>query len=89
MYLNTYEDFNSVQGREPENADYADRQKYPSVFYHDVRVGFDATKDFNFYAGIDNLTNRKPPLGSTGIGGFSSIYENRGRFFYAGAIAKF
>jgi len=39
--------------------------------------------------GIDNLTNKEPPLGATGIGGFSSVYDNRGRFFYAGAIAKF
>ncbi|MFL6739353.1 MAG: TonB-dependent receptor domain-containing protein, partial [Sphingomicrobium sp.] len=89
MYLNTYEDFNSVQDRDPENADYADQKKYPSVFYHDVRFSIDATKDFNFYVGIDNLTNKEPPLGLTGIGGFSAIYDARGRFFYAGAIAKF
>ncbi len=89
MYLNTYEDFNSVQGRPPENADYADRQKYPALTYHDIRLGIDATKDFNFYMGIDNLTNKAPPLGLTGIGGGSAIYSNRGRFFYAGAVAKF
>ena len=89
MYINLYEDFNSVQDRDPQNADYADQKKYPSVFYHDVRFAIDATKDFNFYMGIDNLTNKEPPLGATGIGGFSSVYDNRGRFFYAGAIAKF
>jgi outer membrane receptor protein involved in Fe transport len=89
MYLNTYEDFNSVQGRPPENPDYADREKYPSVFYHDFRLALDATEKFNFYVGVDNLTNKKPPLGATGIGAGSSIYDNRGRFFYAGAVAKF
>jgi len=89
MYLNTYEDFNSVQGRPPENADYADQKKYGAQWYHDVRVGFDVTKDYNFYLGIDNLTNTKPPLGLTGIGGGSGIYDARGRFFYAGAVAKF
>ena len=89
MYLNTYEDFNTVQDRPPENADYADRKKYPAVFYHDVRLGLDATKDFNFYLGVDNLTNKEPPLGLTGIGAGSAIYDARGRFFYAGAIAKF
>ena len=31
MYLNFFEDFNSLQGRAPQNADYADRQKYPAV----------------------------------------------------------
>lgn len=89
MYLNTYEDFNSVQGRPPENGDYADRKFYPQRFYHDVRLGIDATKTYNFYLGIDNATNVKPPLGLTGIGGGSSIYDVRGRFFYAGFNAKF
>ena len=89
MVLNQYEDFFSVQGREPENADYADRRFYPDVFYHDVRLGFEVNKNFNFYTGIDNVTNRKPPLGLTGIGAGSSIYDVRGRFFYAGAVAKF
>jgi len=89
MYLNTYEDFNSVQGRPPENPDYANQKKYGAQWYHDVRVGFDITKDYNFYLGIDNLTNTKPPLGLTGIGAGSGIYDNRGRFFYAGAVAKF
>lgn len=89
MYLNTYEDFNSVQGRPPQNLDYADRQKYPRRFYHDLRLGLDASKDFNFYLGVDNVTNTKPPLGLTGIGGGSAIYDARGRFFYTGIVAKF
>jgi outer membrane receptor protein involved in Fe transport len=89
MYLNTYEDFNSVQGRPPENADYADRKKYPSRIYSDVRLGLDVTKDYNFYLGVDNLTNTKPPLGLTGIGAGSSIYDVRGRYFYGGFVAKF
>jgi len=89
MMLNTYEDFFSVQGRPPENPDYADRKFYPSVFYHDVRLGVDLNKQFNFYGGIDNLANKHPPLGLTGIGGGSSIYDARGRFFYGGVVAKF
>ncbi len=87
--LNAYEDFFSVQGRPPENADYAARKFYPSVFYHDVRLGFDVNKDFNFYGGVENAFNRKPPLGLTGTGGGSGIFDTRGRFFYAGVKAKF
>jgi outer membrane receptor protein involved in Fe transport len=87
--LNTIEDITSVQGRPPENADYADIRSYPSVIYHDLRLGLDATDKFNFYFGIDNVGNRKPPLGLTGIGGGSGIFDVRGRFFYAGAVAKF
>jgi outer membrane receptor protein involved in Fe transport len=89
MYLNTYEDFNGVQGRDPENADYADQKKYPAVFYHNARLGIDATKNFNFYMGVDNITNKEPPLGLTGIGAGSAIYNARGRFYYAGVVAKF
>jgi outer membrane receptor protein involved in Fe transport len=89
MVVNQYEDFFSKQGRPPENADYADQRFYTDVFYHDVRVGIDAGDNFNFYLGVDNLANRLPPSGLTGIGDGSGIYRNTGRFFYAGAIAKF
>jgi outer membrane receptor protein involved in Fe transport len=89
MYLNTYEDFNRVQGRPEENFDYADRQTYPSRFYHDLRLGIDVGPKFNFYVGADNVTNTKPPLGLTGIGAGSGIYDVRGRFYYSGFVAKF
>lgn len=89
MVLNEYEDLFSVQGRPPQNPHYADRRFYPSVFYHDVRLAIDVGPKYNFYFGVDNLTNKKPPLGLTGIGGGSAIYDNRGRFFYTGVVAKF
>ncbi|WP_294120774.1 TonB-dependent receptor, partial [Sphingomonas sp.] len=89
MYVNTYEDQNSVQGRTPENEDFAEFNKYSARFYHSVRVGADITKDYNMYLGVSNLTNAKPPSGLTGIGGGSGIYDNRGRFYYAGIVAKF
>ena len=87
--LNVYEDFFSVQGRDPQNADFADRRFYPHRFYHDVRFGVDIGPKYNFYLGVDNLTNTHPPLGLTGTGGGSSIYDNRGRFVYGGVLAKF
>jgi outer membrane receptor protein involved in Fe transport len=89
MYVDTYEDINSVQGRPPQNADYAQFEFYPAVFYHDVRLGVDVGPKYNFYLGVDNLTNVKPPLGLTGIGSGSAIYDVRGRFYYAGVVAKF
>ncbi|URD61887.1 TonB-dependent receptor [Sphingomonas sp. KRR8] len=89
MYLNTYEDYNSVNGQPPQNADYAPIVKYPSVMYHNIRVGYDITPKFNMYVGVDNLTNRFPPYGLTGVGGGSGIYDNRGRYFYTGVVAKF
>jgi outer membrane receptor protein involved in Fe transport len=89
MVVNQYEDFFSKQGRPPQDADYADRMFYPSVLYHDARIGIEAGKDFEFYVGVDNFTNRLPPLGLTGVGGGSGVYNTLGRFFYAGAVAKF
>jgi outer membrane receptor protein involved in Fe transport len=87
--VNLYEDFFSLQGRTPQDADYADRIWYPSVLYHDARIGLDVNDKFNFYLGVDNITNRMPPLGLTGVGDGSGIYNTRGRFFYGGVVAKF
>jgi outer membrane receptor protein involved in Fe transport len=85
----SYESFFSKQGREPENPDAAEIRFYPDTFFHDVRLGIDAGDKFNFYLGVDNVLDREAPLGLTGIGAGSGIYGNRGRFFYAGAVAKF
>lgn len=89
MYLNTYEDFNELNGLPPQNLDYAPVQKYPSVAYVDLRAQVDVSEGYNFYAGIDNVFNRKPPFGLTGVGAGSGIYDNRGQYFYAGIVAKF
>ena len=89
MTIGAYENYFSYQGRDPENADFTDEVYYPEVFYHDVRLSFDATKRFNMYLGVDNLFNKNPPLGLSGIGDGSGIYTNRGRYMYAGVVAKF
>jgi outer membrane receptor protein involved in Fe transport len=88
MVLNNYEDTFGLQGRAPENADYADKRFYPSAMYHDLRVSYDFKSDFNVYVGVDNVANKVPPYGLTGTGAGSSIYEPRGRFFYAGVKAS-
>jgi outer membrane receptor protein involved in Fe transport len=102
MYVGAYENYNSLQGRPPQDADYSEFAKYPDVFYHDFRLdilakgGMNAKSDINFYVGIDNAFNRNPPLGLTGTGervaaggNGSNIYLIRGRNFYAGARVKF
>ena len=88
MALNTWEDTHSVQGRPPENLDYADRQFYPNVYYHAVRAALDVSRNFNIYVGVDNLLNRKQPFDATGIGAGSGIYDVRGRYFYTGIKAS-
>lgn len=89
QYLNTFEDYNSVNGQPPQNADYADVKYYPTVFYHNFRVGIDVGKSSEFYVGVDNAFNKAPPFGLTGIGAGSGIYDNRGRFYYSGFKARF
>jgi hypothetical protein len=91
MLLNgaAYEFFFSKQGRDPSNPDWAEDRFYSPQFYHDIRAQVDIKPGFNFYLGIDDLTNNLPPKGQTGIGGGSGIYRNIGRFMYAGVVAKF
>jgi outer membrane receptor protein involved in Fe transport len=74
----------SVGGNPPQNADYAEKKYYPEVIYHDLRAAYDINDDINAYIGVDNLSDREPPLGLTGVGEGSGIYEVRGRFWYAG-----
>jgi outer membrane receptor protein involved in Fe transport len=88
---NTY----SVNGQEPQNPDYSDPRFYGNVFYHDIRAELSLSDQFALYGGVDNLTNRFAPFGSTGIGasldnvGNTGLYDNKGRSFYAGFRAKF
>lgn len=89
MVLNDYEDIFSKQGRDPENADYAEDKFYTDVFYHDIRAEFEADEGFNLYVGVDNIGNRLPPQGLTGTGAGSGIYDLMGRYFYAGIVKSF
>lgn len=73
----------------PLNPDYAQFNWYSDVMYHDLRLGFDAGDKFEFYMGVENIFDRLPEFGNTGVGVGSAIFDNRGRYFYAGAIAKF
>ena len=85
----SYEDFFPFEGRAAQDPDINDKVWYPSRFYHDVRLGIDVGPKFNFYLGADNVTDQKPPYGLSGIGGGSAIYDDIGRFYYAGIQAKF
>ncbi len=71
-----------------QNPDFTAERFYPSVFYHDIRLDWRVNTTFNFYVGVDNITDKLPPFGLTGAGGGSGIYNNTGRFFYAGIRAE-
>ncbi len=104
MYVNLFEDFNPLAaaclaGQDPNtcppnDADWADIRQFPAVWYNDIRVQWDTgqmgvVKNVQIYAGIDNIFDRHPPLGSTATGAGSSIYDIRGRNYYAGIKARF
>jgi hypothetical protein len=103
MWVTAYENFNSLQGRPPQNLDSAEPRKTPAIFYHAIRFEWDISgdtgigRDLMFYAGVDNVLNTAPPYGLAGTGNISSdrtaggaaVYDIRGRQFYAGFRARF
>lgn len=70
------------------NADSVGRKWLPDVLYHDIRIGFDVGNDFRFYAGVNNLLDRQPPLGLLGTAG-GDPYDSFGRNFFVGFNADF
>ena len=90
MFNGAYENYNSLQGRPPTNpyAFPSQYRLYPAITYHDGRIEYDITKNSNVYFGVDNIFNQLPPFGLTGAGGGSGIYDNVGRYLYAGISAK-
>ncbi len=73
----------------PANPDLTEQVVYPVKAFHDVRLDFRVNDDFNFYFGVDNLTDELPPFALTGAGAGSGIFSNIGRYFFAGFNAAF
>ncbi len=86
--INFYETQNAFEGRAPTNLDSLDRVYYPDIFYHNIRLQIDVTDDFNFYGGVDNVADTRPPLGLLGTGG-GDPFDTIGRYFYFGVRARF
>jgi len=74
---------------DPADADYSEYVYYPGAIYHNVRLNFElADKKYNFYIGIDNVMDKKPPFGLLGTAG-GDPYDTYGRMMYAGFKASF
>lgn len=71
------------------NPDYTAEVHYPSRVYHDIRLDVDVAKEFTWYIGVDNVTDKLPPFALTGAGAGSGIFDNTGRYFYSGFRANF
>lgn len=78
-------DTNGVDALDPY---YADVVYFPKVFYHAIRASVNVNRSFTFYGGVDNLTDKRPPYGRLGNGAGDAIYDNIGRFLYAGVSVK-
>lgn len=94
QYVGAWENFNGINGLPPANEDATTPQKYPAILYSDLRFEWNVAngdrKDaFQFYAGVDNVTNQLPPLGTTATGVGTAIFDFRGRTFYSGFRARF
>jgi iron complex outermembrane recepter protein len=50
---------------------------------HDIRIGYDVNEKFNFYVGVNNLTDQKPDFAD-----FNYPVSGIGRFVYVGAKIK-
>ena len=87
--LGAIENLQNYQGRAPQNLDAFFPEYYPDVLYIGGRIGINIDDKSRFYIGVDNLTDRLPPLGSTGIGAGSAIFDNIGRRFYSGVSVRF
>ena len=74
---------------DPTNNDLTKEVFFPGVIYHSVRINFETgDKKYNFYLGVDNLMDKKPPFGLLGVAG-GDPYDTVGRFMYAGFNADF
>jgi outer membrane receptor protein involved in Fe transport len=90
MYYAAYASSFPINGLPATDVDAFPNLKFPSVWYHDVRIDFDIAKSYKFYVGVDNVLNQGVPQGATtATGAGSAIYSFRGRNFYAGFRARF
>ena len=61
-------------------------------FMHDLRANYKLNDKIDVRGGVLNITDQYPPYipeAFTGTGAGSSIYDNRGRFFYVGASLRY
>ncbi len=84
--IGDYANYFSVQGRPPQDPDFTAQVWYPEVMYHAVRADFrvlQGRRKFDFYVGMDNVFDTKPPFGLLGTGG-GEPYSSIGRYIYGG-----
>lgn len=78
----------SHQGRKPTNLDANPDIYFRPMTYVDLEVGANILGGSRAYIGVDNLFDKLPPNGGLGTSTAGGVYNNIGRFYYAGIRAK-
>ena len=68
---------------DPSNIDQYDNPQFGTKTYHNLRLTWEADEMFEFYVGMDNVFDTKPPFGQLGTAG-GDPYDTFGRYVYAG-----
>ncbi|WP_105201616.1 MULTISPECIES: TonB-dependent receptor domain-containing protein [unclassified Pseudoalteromonas] len=63
--------------------------KFGSYFISDMTVGYNFESGLGVKVGVDNIFNRRLPIGTSGTGSGSASYDNIGRFGYVNVSYKF
>lgn len=84
----TYETWFTWQGRGPTNPEARPSPWYPAQTRHNIRFNWNPWHQLRLYAGVDNFTNKLPPLDLTGIE-FAAPYDPTGRYYYGGVEYSF
>jgi outer membrane receptor protein involved in Fe transport len=66
------------------NADVYSPGKSPFYKVQDIYLQYRVSDILRVYGGINNIAQQYPPFGLTGASGTSGIFDNIGRYFYAG-----
>lgn len=61
----------------------------PSVWYHDMSIGYDGIENLSLYGGVNNLFDTGPRYHPFTYRGTSAYDDVVGRFFYVGAKLRF
>jgi len=60
-----------------------------NAFYHDVQVRYQIRDNVQVFGGVNNISQKFPPLNLSAAGSDSAIYDNIGRFYYGGVRVNF
>lgn len=64
--------------------DLQDPFRTSSTMFHDIQGRYMLSENIQLFAGINNVAQKFPPLGLSGAGTGSAIFDNIGRFYYGG-----